>query len=332
MDGRSAGGALSLNQSLHILSPAALGLSPARYPQWRDVQVEALNWLMSHRGDARVKGLCLPTGSGKSPLAAAYAALTGQRTAILVGTRQLQDQYGRDLGAGYDPQVAVWADLRGQSNYTCAREGRPVTVEMAPCQQGQQCEMGREDGPGGCLYYGSDGALARAGEADVVVLNYSAWLHLVNGPRRLREFSCLILDEGDTALDWLSEYLAAQLWERGLLSELPAEGTDMQGLQLWAVETDASVAALLKAVPLHHYRERLEWQRVRRELSKVVTAQGSWVASWEGRKGTSGRVLRVEPVEPAAYVGRALLQDVGDVVVMSATLTKGYMEMFTRYL
>lgn len=151
--------------------PSFLGLSSAHYPEWRPVQEQAIEWLLAHQG-VRVKGLNMPVSSGKSLVAAAYAALTGQRTAILVGTRSLQAQYQESLAQTCDGAVSMWADLRGQANYQCLRDGpwSKVTVEEGACKVGMECLLRVQ----GCTYHGQGGAVEEAGSADVVVLNYAA--------------------------------------------------------------------------------------------------------------------------------------------------------------
>lgn len=326
-------------------TPAALGLDPQRYPAFRPGQVAALEWLLAHRETERVKGLCIPPGGGKSAIAAAYAHLTGQRTAILVGTRSLQTQYAVTLGLTVDPMVALWADLRGQGNYACHQLGKPHTADMGTCHSGGFCLLQT----GGCDYFDT---VRAAGGADVVVFSFASWLSvmgdrgaegrpmspgtLIRQPRG--GFQCLILDEGDTALEWLSLHLGVEVTERPLrragLPGIPAEGTDMAAIAQWGGEERDRVTALVKLRGAAMGQvERSEWRRISDALTRLTAIAGelpdsswaAWVPEWEGEAGGPWRRLRLSPVWPARH-REVLLQGVGDVIVMSATLTAGMVD------
>jgi hypothetical protein len=139
---------------------------------------------------------------------------------------------------------------------------------------------------------------------------------------------CLVLDEGDTALDWLGNYLAVEVWEQRLvragLGKVPEEGAGLVEVQQWARRMVKPVKD--RGSEERGVKERLEWYRLSGELDRLSGLVGSWVTSWEGRAGTAWRVMKVEAVEPGEY-REELLQGVEDVVVMSATLTLRYMEV-----
>jgi Rad3-related DNA helicase len=286
------------------------------------VQEDAVVWLMGQ--SARFKGVNIPTGGGKTLCGVGYAVLTGKRAAYLMGTRNLQTQYTNDLRGS----SLRWADLRGQANYKCLRDGGATTCDEGSCHAGVPCEMKAD----GCLYFDS---VRAAGDADHVVLNYAAWHNVQNGGGkdvagwlRAGAFDCLVLDEGDSALDHLGAYLTIEVGAGAVArlgAQLPDVDSGLAEVQSWARGLSGKASELVKGAV--GARARIEAQRLARDLTRLGEVVGDWVPSWE--RAPWGRTLKVEPLMPSAY-REVLLRDIPDIVVLSATLSARFMEMLTE--
>src|SRR3990167_9598095 len=108
---------------MKIPSPREIGL-PEQFDRFRPSQIEALAWLMTRK--QRTKDLSMPTGSGKSLVAVAYALMTGEPTCYVTDSRSLQDQIMRDF------QEIGMVDVRGRRNYEC-----PLKPDYT-CEEGYQ--------------------------------------------------------------------------------------------------------------------------------------------------------------------------------------------------
>ena len=135
-----------------ILPPPTDFGAPEKFTSWRKEQVDAIMRLSD--ADARHACFNMPTGSGKSLVAAMAGTFLGLRTLVLTSTKALQDQIVRDQ--------LTQVDLRGQSNYEClaVRGGGPlqdygapgnkrVMVDRGPCHVGVHCWMKFN----GCRYF-----------------------------------------------------------------------------------------------------------------------------------------------------------------------------------
>lgn len=99
------------------IKPSDLGL-PVKFEKFRSVQAEALEKVRNT--DAKYIFLQLPTGSGKSLLAAAIQKTFGVHTIYTCSTKNLQDQFINDFAIdGNDREYAV--ELKGRSNYPVLR-------------------------------------------------------------------------------------------------------------------------------------------------------------------------------------------------------------------
>ena len=148
--------------------------APPGFLEWREGQPDAICHVVD--SPQRFSGLVLPTGSGKSLVAATLATLTGWRTAILTSTKGLQDQIGASFA-----ETGI-KDLRGQNAYPCRaldagaifHQYRPpyqsyVGCDQGPCRAGLRCPW-RDIG---CWYFD---ALAKAQRTRLLVTNYQAWM------------------------------------------------------------------------------------------------------------------------------------------------------------
>ena len=132
---------------------------PLHFRKLRPQQEEVLERLMA--STHRVDVAALPTGTGKSLLAIAYARMTGLPAVVLTSTRALQDQYALDFPA------PLTYDVRGMGNYPC-RALDTGSCDVGPCLDGEAC-VWRE---AGCAYYDR---IRRAAAHPIVVTNYAFW-------------------------------------------------------------------------------------------------------------------------------------------------------------
>src|SRR5947207_15360535 len=94
---------------LDDIKPADLGFDPHKFPEYRRIQLEAVELVTQN--EKRFTALSIPPGGGKTLVAATIHRLTGWRTLALTITKGLMGQY-KDTIDG--------ADIRGKQNYECA--------------------------------------------------------------------------------------------------------------------------------------------------------------------------------------------------------------------
>jgi Rad3-related DNA helicase len=172
------------------MTPTDIGL-PDIYREFRPAQTEAIEFVLE--SDKRFIALGLPTGSGKTLLAAALSRLLGGKTTVLTSTLGLQDQYTRAL----TPCGLV--DMRGRANYACWEGGT--------CEDGGRAGCGDKAGcPFLCQLRGFNGS-------DLGSTSYAFWLAMRAGVTRPETLIC---DEAGLASEWLSRSLDFQFTEREL--------------------------------------------------------------------------------------------------------------------
>lgn len=150
----------------NIPEPSVLGLP---FTSWRQEQLHAIVGVLT--ANTRYVILEAPTGIGKSGIGIALHGFSGgRRTAILTGTKQLQDQYA-GLGA---------RTVKGRANYDCLLD-EEVTAADGVCTVGGLCphQRNEEDAglPPSCPYY-SDKFLAL--RSPVCAHSYSYFLNEAN--------------------------------------------------------------------------------------------------------------------------------------------------------
>lgn len=284
----------------------------------------------------RFAGVSLPTGAGKTLFAMALAKVMGARTAILTGTRGLQDQYARDFAA------CGLFDIRGKDNYQCA--GKP--------EANLKCKYGVYEG---CLLAGGLGCTYEseryhAKNSQVVISNYAYWVrgnkfgpgllsHVDNKTRQvLNPFELLVCDEGHHAMEHLAGALRVSVTERQVraahIDPNQLKGSGGWGVAdwgKWATQTkpivtkELGLATMELKRPQPHGKLVLLRERVRdldqlgESVDSIQTMQeGDWIV--EERAGTVvGRVWDFDCVWPGKW-GERLWCGVPRVVVMSATL------------
>lgn len=329
--------------NLAQFDPVELGF-PEKFNEFREIQCEAVEWVnqVFNRGK-RFAGVSLPTGAGKTLFAMALAKMLGARTAILTGTKGLQEQYIRDFAA------AGLFDIRGKDNYKCA--GKP--------NLNLRCKYG---GYEGCLLAGGLGCTYEseryhAKNSQVVISNYAYWVrghkfgpgllsHVekapngmgVGEPINLNPFELLICDEGHHAMEHLAGALRVTITERQLHAA-GVQGVELKGSDQWVIAAWGKWASRLKpmvtkamgdvAVEIKRnpspgklvlLREKIrDLDQLNESVDSIQSMQeGDWIV--EERAGTTvGRVWDFDCVWPGKWSER-LWVGVPKVVVMSATL------------
>jgi len=307
---------------LTLPPPYACG-APPDFAQWRAGQPGAVCHVVD--SPARVCGLVLPTGSGKSLVAATIATLTGWRTAILTSTKGLQDQIHSTFHA------TGIVDLRGQTAYPCralepggifAHFGSPTgyaTCDVGPCHAGLSCKW-RDFG---CSYFD---AVARARHARIVVTNYQAWMSQYAYADGLGQFDCLVLDEAHAAPGEVASFLATTLTTRAL-AECGVTAPENADSWVWIAWAGLHVKPIWRHVQalnarckdghatpalLQEYRRARATHQIVDRLAHALPDE--WLVSSHGDH-------EFHPVDVAKYVEPVLLRGIPKIVLTSATLT-----------
>ena len=301
-------------------SPSAL-LGVGNFNSWRPGQDTAfsavMTWLSS---DSRHLCVSMPTGSGKSLLAALGGKMSGKRCVILTATKGLQAQIMHDF-----KDIGI-VDIRGQNSFSCNMDNK-YRADEGPCRDGFKCEFRS----GGCDYYDR---LKAARESQFVVTNYAYWLAQTNyTDEGLGDVDILVLDEAHMAFSALESFLAVSLYRSDIESsggKWPQEGFDTwEEWQSWAYLTwrraENELASLkAEAKDIRDVQDHLpsalsnairRITKLTRNLQALVTARGHW--AWE-KQGTSWYLA---PVWPGLY-SDVLFHDSEKIMAMSAILTQ----------
>lgn len=293
----------------------------------REVQLEAIEF--AAYSDKRFVGMSVPTGVGKSLIAVTVQKLSGLRTVVLTGTKGLQSQYQNSFSK------YGLVTIMGRSNYRCGDH------------QDQTCLGGST---AGCRYVGGKGCeyevqKAKACNADLVSSNYAYWINVndrANGLQRNQQDSefygenpveLLILDEGDSAREWLEQYLSVRVYESEIKrwvdpKEVHDEPEVWKGLaEVAAGEVKEELEAkrlVLKSKSRQAKHEEIEevlkLERLLQKFERIKDIEeNEWVI--ERRDGTRwGRMWAFDVIWPGRYAEKYLFCGVPKVVVMSATL------------
>lgn len=354
-----------------VRSPQQLGL-PAQFTDWRPHQDHALQRILGT--GKRFIAMVLPTGAGKSLLGVAAGLGRGKRTLYLTSTKGLQDQIAGDF------ESTGIVDVRGQNNYLClyrddnggqntyqdtrighvyrtqGDSGSQVggnhvaqlqngsnspgtTCDEGPCHAGIKCDLKE----GGCLYFDR---VKEAAQGQLIVSNYSFWLHQVEYANALRRklgkdedgvqewepIDTLILDEAHGAHEELSNYLTVELlagpFEKLVGEELP----DWEQVEEWNEPAKAwlqrvtSELGQLMQLAQEGERTRALMSHIRalkdmqKRLRRLAEREGDWTMEIARRGRLGARVARFSPLWPAAYAERHLFAGAKRVILLSATI------------
>lgn len=316
---------------IHDLAPIDLGLDASKFPTFRDVQYEALEWAVETLEDANVIGCALPQGAGKSAFAVALARLLGRRAVFVTASKGLESQYMEDFGSG------GLVDIRGRANYDCG------DLAHLDCHDGPKAGC-RYAQFGGCAY---ESAKAAARNAQLVTTNYAMWLGINRGSggrglQRTREdwrgdnpVELLVLDEGHEAYRQLAQFVSCQLLQSDLqrCTGYPV-GEDIGEWSAWTEnclpsldaaikEAEVEIALLGGAVPKKDIDALHKLEALQTKFEKIASADsGDWIVERDviARYGLKEQRWKFDSVFPGQYAKDILFCNVPKVVVMSATL------------
>ena len=310
--------------------PSDFGLEA--YPSYYPYQDQAVLHCYENPLGSRVTGVCLPTGCGKSLLAAMLYVLSGKRVVVLTSTKALQGQYHRLFGAA----PLEIADIRGQNAYQC-RVADGVTVDRGPCHAGWDCPY-RE---GGCYYFD---AVGRARDGAFVATNYTYWMTMQQYGKGLGNVDILVCDEADTMLNEITAFLSLSFQggdiQKHLHAALPPVDSSIEAVRLWAggllpriksrqesLETQMKIFSQSSEQPPGPFRREVrEVNLLKDALTRAADLHGEWVAEWAERNHR----LNLWPVWPADYAEEVLFRGIPRVILMSATLSRKQMEILNR--
>jgi len=298
-------------------SPAQI-LGHPKFPTWYEGQDRIyslfMDWMAS---DKRFLCASIPTGSGKTLLAALLTSTSGRRSVMTTPTKGLQSQILDDFKS-----VLGMEDIRGQNSFPCILTPE-VNVDDGPCHAGAWCSHKA----GGCLYYDQ---LTLVKGARSVVTNPSYYLAQTGHADGIGPVPLLIVDEAHLAFKAIEGYLQVYIGRDEIESigaRMPRGGfADWDGWKSWAYNV-VSIAkdheSKLKQEVADSPGDQVPGPAVRaikrvsgtvRKLESVYSALGPWV--WESK--FSG--FQFTPVWPGRY-SQLLWRDSGKVLLMSASLT-----------
>lgn len=290
------------------MKPSDLGLMA--YPDWRDGQDKAFDFLTSNSKTWKV--CALPTGVGKSLLAMAYAKWCNKPAVILTSTKALQTQYMRDFSR------YGLTEIRGMSNYPCRlwrENGKDYTCELGPCLSDEQCSYKS----GGCDYYDQ---LARAKASPLVVTNYALWFTGARNPSPpLGDRRVVICDEAHSAIEELSRFVGVEFSndEVKLGDKL---GWHIDKWQEWGKEQAPVIKAALSKTT--NYAALKTLRTMEQKVSRLTTLrpEGWCLDMFESKS------VRMEPIWARQYVEQYLRQGATDISLLSATIRPYHMDWF----
>jgi Rad3-related DNA helicase len=164
---------------------------------WRPHQWETTQWALNLKDT----GICeQPTGSGKSCVAKAVSSC--KSVTVLVKTKFLQEQYGREYSGDL---------LFGKANYLCSH---PDARGGATCGECLFAEEGMYKCPHQCAYLT---AKAKAAASPFAILNYAYWM-TSRGFREKHAPQTLVLDEAHSVPDEVASFCGTTLTEKHRLN------------------------------------------------------------------------------------------------------------------
>jgi Rad3-related DNA helicase len=296
---------------LEDFSPADLGFDTSKFVSWRDGQFQVV--LDAVDCQTRFSGHCAPCGTGKTGAYVGFARATGSRTLILTSFKGLQEQVTGDF--------RFVTDLRGKANYWCHYKNTNCDLASACCDA-------RSSVFGGSLCPHKI-AVGAAQSAEIVVTNYSCWLHQFYG-QGLGNFDAIVLDEADQAEASLSEFLSFTLDAREALGDLkfkqaPHWADSLNQWSEWAAVIRSDVAKMSETAEQNARtlgdKQSLERHLHVRSLARKIALlsrvnSNEWVAE-QTRDG-----IRFDPIWPGSFAEQYLFRGISRILLFSGTLNK----------
>lgn len=201
-------------------SPRELGLP---YDAWRSGQAELIERIQQSSKPFII--LQAPTGTGKSLIAMASAAVTPGRSLVLCKTKQLQAQYSEC----FPDNITV---IKGRANFTCTLFPG-LNASQAPCYfiRGiddkrtclQDCEYKKQ--------------LSKAKASKIVSANYPYWFNTWKFvPGNLGNFDFAVCDEAHLLEGEIAKFTSITLNKQTMQANRIKyfESDDLQDWQAWA--------------------------------------------------------------------------------------------------
>lgn len=298
--------------------PSDLGFSPSKFPSYRNNQYD-LALTIAHN-PKRFDLLAAKTGSGKSLLYTTAGrlrqrrninSLTRSRTLVLTVNKPLQSQLGADFSS------AGMIDIRGHSNYPCAR----MTTSRHTGDDEMECS-GRSRG-GLCHY---DRRVEELQDHDLVSTNVANWIHIakMGDPDRFGSFDTLVIDEAHfVAPSSLCDYLAVEIPRNvsQFVGSSPPSYASHEELLRWAKRSLSNLSNLSGAV----IRKS---PSIRRSLERYVSmcelSPGTqWVVAYD-----SAGNIKSTPVWCAPFTEQYLFRGIPKVILSSATMSPATSKYF----
>lgn len=294
-----------------IPSPHDCGL-PEQFDQWRPKQEEALEWLR-HRATKRIKGVCAPTGFGKTAVYVADALLSGEPTCFVTENRALQDQLMREFGS------VGMVDIRGRKNYPCGLR------EDYSCEEGSHARCPHK----GTVMCPASQAGMRANLSLLVTTNYAKWTAAKKYGQGMDHFRRVVFDEGHGAPDAVDSAMQVMVHhrerEQHILLDPPSDPTALSEWKVWAKEARSVIDEASKRAQdtlrgqsqprPSTVRHALHMRQLLRRLNILATARPEeWVVE-ELERG-----FQFDPIRSGRYAESVLFLRVPSVLVISATL------------
>ena len=294
-----------------IESPAELGLP---FPSWRPRQDEMVQEVLNLE-DGETLILEAATGYGKSGIAGATSHYR-PGTSVLIGTRDLQQQYVNTLPIF----KAVW----GRSHYPCIHPrhisdfqsvyGVPPTREDCFLTNPQKCDYFSE-----CPYQVAkqDALDARARAFNLHYAFYARWWR--------DHCADLFCDEAHRLPVVLSDLVSIEMRDSTRQKfSLPPFPLAIGGAPYairrareWAEKCDSHIASYTKSKDIRMKRSAERW---RGRLAALVGALGSAEEAEWYIKSKEGDSFMAKPVVPGAFSRSILIPQARSYVLMSATI------------
>lgn len=295
---------------MKLLPPPQYGL-PEHFDSWRPSQEHALDIVLNSK--KRVVAASIPTGGGKSLIAAAVAKISNLPTCIITNSRGLQTQYMGDF------QSVGMVDIRGRRNYVCDMK------EDFTCEEGHASR---------CPFMGTVGcpesqARMRAATSSTVVTNYDKWIAARRFGQGMEHFKQIILDESHDAFDALSRALQINLSfkeiEEGLKLDAPKNTSEFSSWKTWAPAARAVAEVYMRAAHqriTEHSDPKPSWVKhythMRNLVRRLAVLSTARATDWVVDDADKGFVF--DPIRPGKYAESNLLLKVEKIIMLSATL------------
>ncbi len=331
----------SLRVPADFPTPPSFGL-PESFPRWRGAQLDAVNRILD--STKRFVVVCAPTGIGKSLLAMAAGAMSGQRTVILTSTLGLASQYAAQFSS-------VSSDVRGMANYRCAAApslglNPSTTVADAPCLMGYRCPMRSF----GCDYFD---AYRTARQSPLITTTYQCWMYdalkdpreAIHAPLLLDDpgnpVDMLICDEAGESIDEIQRFITISITRRECL-HLRLDWPEHTTLPAWRDWADTLVSDIRVRVAAAEQKvkngngngngsngsgswtkELKSLRELARKLDRLstITISDQWIMSPRIDPDTHAiDAVEFIPLSPSRFAESALWRGVSKVVLLSATI------------